>query len=291
MNGVGSRTPFLTTRTLPPCWTTNSRFEPSPALTTWSGDDNPDTIGVSATDEAPVTPAGARVSTRTRDGQGAGEPARERAVMDLHRPMMAAGRTARNADHPAMTAAILSSMLTTDRRFGAQSMTAPLREVLVKRPGPAFGAAFDDPAHGFLHPVDLDVARREHDAFVELLGGLGPTVHVLDAEIASPDLVYTFDPLLVTDRGAIPLRPGKPNRRIEPAAHRGLDDRGRHPDGRADRGARHGRGRRHVLAAAGPAVHRPDAAHQRGRALGSWRPWSAATCGSSTCRTGAGRPS
>ena len=117
-----------------------------------------------------------------------------------------------------MAAAILSSMLTTDRRFGAQSMTAPLREVLVKRPGPAFGAAFDDPAHGFLHPVDLDIARREHDAFVDLLAGTGPTVHVLDTEIASPDLVYTFDPLLVTDRGAIPLRPGKPNRAPEPAA-------------------------------------------------------------------------
>ena len=96
-------------------------------------------------------------------------------------------------------------------------MSAPLREVLVKRPGPAFGAAFDDPAHGFLHPVDLDRAHREHDAFVEILASLGPTVHVLEAEIASPDLVYTFDPLLVTDRGAIPLRPGKPNRMPEPA--------------------------------------------------------------------------
>jgi N-dimethylarginine dimethylaminohydrolase len=105
----------------------------------------------------------------------------------------------------------------TDRRYGAQSMTAPLREVLVKRPGPAFGSAFDDPAHGFLHPVDLDTARREHDAFVEVLAGLGPTVHVLDAETGSPDLVYTFDPLLVGDRGAIPLRPGKPNRLPEPA--------------------------------------------------------------------------
>lgn len=105
----------------------------------------------------------------------------------------------------------------TDRRYGAQSMTAPLREVLVKRPGPAFGAAFDDPAHGFLHPVDLDTARREHDAFVDVLAGLGPTVHVLEAEIASPDLVYTFDPLLVGDRGAIPLRPGKPNRLPEPS--------------------------------------------------------------------------
>ena len=105
----------------------------------------------------------------------------------------------------------------TDRRYGAQSMTAPLREVVVKRPGPAFGSAFDDPAHGFLHPVDLDTARREHDAFVEVLAGLGPTVHVLDAETGSPDLVYTFDPLLVGDRGAIPLRPGKPNRLPEPA--------------------------------------------------------------------------
>ena len=91
-------------------------------------------------------------------------------------------------------------------------MTAPLREVLVKRPGPAFGRAFENPAHGFLHAVDLDLARREHDIFVEVLASLGPRVHVLDVEIASPDLTYTFDPLLVADRGSIALRPGKPNR-------------------------------------------------------------------------------
>ena len=105
----------------------------------------------------------------------------------------------------------------TARAFGAQSMTAQLREVLVKRPGPAFGAAFDEPAHGFLHAVDLETAQREHDRFVELLASLGLTVHVLDAETSSPDLVYTFDPLLVSDRGAIPLRPGKPSREGEPA--------------------------------------------------------------------------
>jgi dimethylargininase len=109
-------------------------------------------------------------------------------------------------------------MMTTDRRFGAQSMSAPLLDVLVKRPGPAFGAAFADPAHGFHHPVDLDVARREHDAFVDVLASLGPRVSMLESELDSPDLVYAFDPLLVTDRGAIPLRPGKPNRRLEPAA-------------------------------------------------------------------------
>jgi N-dimethylarginine dimethylaminohydrolase len=103
------------------------------------------------------------------------------------------------------------------RRWGAQSMTAPLRWALVHRPGPAFGAAFDDLAHGFLMPVDLAIAQREHDAFVDLLVSLGVDVQLLGAETDDPDLVYTFDPLLVTDRGAIPLRPGKPNRRGEPA--------------------------------------------------------------------------
>jgi N-dimethylarginine dimethylaminohydrolase len=109
-------------------------------------------------------------------------------------------------------------MATLVRSFGAQSMTAPLLDVLIKRPGPGFGAAFDDPDHGFLHRVDLSLAQREHDAFAGLLAGLGPRVHALEAETDNPDLVYTFDPLLVTDRGAIPLRPGKPNRADEPAA-------------------------------------------------------------------------
>jgi N-dimethylarginine dimethylaminohydrolase len=101
--------------------------------------------------------------------------------------------------------------------WGARSMTAPLREVLVHRPDTAFGAAFDNPAHGFYHPVGLLPAQREHDAYVDLLLRLGVHVHALEAETDNPDLVYTFDPLLVTDAGSIALRPGKPNRAGEPA--------------------------------------------------------------------------
>ncbi len=112
----------------------------------------------------------------------------------------------------------MMSTATNARRYGAQSMSSPLHEVLVKRPGRSFGAAFDDPAHGFLHPVDLDVAQREHDAFVDTLASLGPRVHRLEVELETPDLVYPFDPLLITDRGSIVLRPGKPNRSDEPAA-------------------------------------------------------------------------
>ena len=102
--------------------------------------------------------------------------------------------------------------------WGVRSATAPLRDVLVQRPGAAFGRAFDDPAHGFLWPCDLDAARREHDGLVAVLDELGVRVHQLDAEPErDPDLVYVFDPLLVTADGAVPLRPGKPNRVDEPA--------------------------------------------------------------------------
>jgi dimethylargininase len=101
------------------------------------------------------------------------------------------------------------------RRFGAQSMVDPLREVLVKRPGDAFARAFDHTAHGFLHPVDIIEAQRQHDELCSILAALGVTVHELGVESDSPDLVYTFDPALVTDQGAVLLRPGKPTRQGE----------------------------------------------------------------------------
>ncbi|MDL2334886.1 MAG: arginine deiminase family protein [Chloroflexota bacterium] len=103
-------------------------------------------------------------------------------------------------------------------RYGAQSMTAPLREVVLRSPGESFGRAFDDPAHGFLFPVDLDSAKREHAALAELLTTLGVRVQVIGDEGLGPDSVYVFDPLLVTDRGAVPLRPGKQTRLGEEAA-------------------------------------------------------------------------
>jgi N-dimethylarginine dimethylaminohydrolase len=123
------------------------------------------------------------------------------------------------------------------RLFGAQSMSAPLVDVLVKRPGAAFGAAYENPAHGFLHPVDLAEAQRQHDAFCQVLTDLGVRVHQLEAETASPDLTYTFDPALVTDRGIIGLRSGKPTRQgeakplLEWAAQQGIPVVGELTDG------------------------------------------------------------
>jgi N-dimethylarginine dimethylaminohydrolase len=106
--------------------------------------------------------------------------------------------------------------MTTLTEFGVTSSTARLRDVLVKRPGSAFGSAFDDPASGFAGPVDLARAQKEHDTLVETLADLGVRVHHLDTEPAhDPDLVYVFDPLLIAGAGAIPLRPGKLGRQGE----------------------------------------------------------------------------
>jgi len=102
--------------------------------------------------------------------------------------------------------------------YGAQSMVEPLRRVLVKRPDEAFGTA--DPAvwHYTARP-DLEEARREHDALVEILRGAG--AEVIDHPEAQPDRadsIFVFDPVLVTNRGAVLLRMGKELRRGEEAA-------------------------------------------------------------------------
>jgi N-dimethylarginine dimethylaminohydrolase len=102
--------------------------------------------------------------------------------------------------------------------LGCQSMIEPLRRVLVKRPEEAF--AVDDPArwHYAARP-DLDEARREHDALVEILLGAG--AEVIDHPEPQPDradAIYVFDPALLTDRGAVILRMGKELRRGEEAA-------------------------------------------------------------------------
>jgi N-dimethylarginine dimethylaminohydrolase len=108
------------------------------------------------------------------------------------------------------------AMQTSTRRFGAQSMTGRLRRVLVNRPGPAYGGGYEVPGAGYASPVDLPRAQAEHDGLVAILRAAGAEVEDLGRE-SGPDSIYTFDPVLVTDRGAILLRIGKDVRRDEAA--------------------------------------------------------------------------
>jgi dimethylargininase len=102
--------------------------------------------------------------------------------------------------------------------FGAQSMVAPLRRVLVRRPDAAFAAADPVTWHYAARP-DLGAALQEHAALVRLLERAGAEVIGHDAPLDGlADAIYVHDPVLVTERGAILMRMGKSLRRGEEEA-------------------------------------------------------------------------
>lgn len=106
------------------------------------------------------------------------------------------------------------------RAYGGQSMVAPLRRVLVRRPDEAF--AVDDPAPwNYAARPDLVAAQAEHDALVGILRGAGAEVVPHDEpQPGRADSIFVFDPALITDAGAVILRMGKELRRGEEEAIR-----------------------------------------------------------------------
>jgi N-dimethylarginine dimethylaminohydrolase len=93
-------------------------------------------------------------------------------------------------------------------------MTAPLRRVLVRRPGglerwrELGWRAEPDPAR----------VEAEHEALRAALAEAGAEVVLAEPLDGNPDAVYVYDPALVAERGAVLLRPGKKARRGEPDA-------------------------------------------------------------------------
>jgi dimethylargininase len=100
--------------------------------------------------------------------------------------------------------------------FDARSMTAPLRRVLVRPPHPSDGARWRE--YGWRAEPDAGAAAAEHEALREILAGAGAEVIAVEGEHGNPDAIYAYDPVLVGDRGAVLLRPGKDGRLNEPGA-------------------------------------------------------------------------
>jgi len=101
--------------------------------------------------------------------------------------------------------------------FGSQSMVDPLRRVLVKRPDSAFAVEDHGKWHYTARP-DLEEAQKEHDAFVSVLEAEGVEVSYHDEfQPERADAIFTYDPAIVTDQGAIVLNMGKLLRRGEEA--------------------------------------------------------------------------
>jgi len=107
--------------------------------------------------------------------------------------------------------------------FGSQSMVAPLRRVIVKRPVDAFRSTEQIGKEwrslAYARPPELARASADHARFVALMTEAGAEVLYLPAdERTGLDSLYTHDPVLITDRGAIIFQMGKPARRGEGSA-------------------------------------------------------------------------
>lgn len=93
--------------------------------------------------------------------------------------------------------------------YGGQSMIEPLKRVLVKRPDAAFAIKDIEKWH-YSDVPDLENAQHEHDTLVGHIRKFGAQVIYHDINQSShADSIYVFDPVLITDHGAIILKMGK----------------------------------------------------------------------------------
>ena len=161
-----------------------------------------------------------------------------------------------------MSSLMTEPTVTTGRAWGGQSMVAPLKRVLVRKPAaPAAEGHFAD--FGYPRAVDHGRTEREHDAFRALLAEAGAEVVLAGPdETGLLDAIFAYDPSLMTDAGAVLLRPGKATEtrrgRSRRTKLRGAGD----PGHRTHRGAGHGRGRRHPLARRAHAGRRTRLSHK-----------------------------
>jgi dimethylargininase len=94
-------------------------------------------------------------------------------------------------------------------------MVTALKRVLVKRPDYGFAVEDYEKWH-YTAPLDLAEAQREHDAFTEIMRKEGVEVlHHPEFQPDHADSIFTYDPAIITDEGAIIFQMGKRLRKGE----------------------------------------------------------------------------
>jgi dimethylargininase len=97
-----------------------------------------------------------------------------------------------------------------------QDQRSSLRAVYVRPPEPEALGRWRE--YGWRAAPDPGRAAAEHEAFRAQLTEAGAEVIVGTAPApGDPDAIYVYDPVLLTDGGAVLLQPGKDGRRGEPA--------------------------------------------------------------------------
>jgi N-dimethylarginine dimethylaminohydrolase len=90
-------------------------------------------------------------------------------------------------------------------------MTRTLRRVLVRSPRVVGFEAWRE--YGWHAEPDPARLVQEHDDFCAALAAGGAEVVLAETKVPDdPDAIYVFDPAIVSDRGAVVLRPGKEGR-------------------------------------------------------------------------------
>lgn len=103
--------------------------------------------------------------------------------------------------------------------YGSQAMSTPLLRVLMRRPGESLRRA--DAAEWHYGPsFDPERAIRQHTEFTRLVEKSGAEILWMEDDgDGLADSMFTHDPSLMTDHGAVLLRMGKPLRAAEPDLH------------------------------------------------------------------------
>ncbi len=91
---------------------------------------------------------------------------------------------------------------------GVTTEWAPLKAVLLHRPGPELGASVDPNAVQMLAQPDVGRARSQHDALAQAYREAGVVVHYVEpGETPPPNLMFVADLMFMTPEGAILGRP------------------------------------------------------------------------------------
>jgi arginine deiminase len=91
---------------------------------------------------------------------------------------------------------------------GISTEWAPLKAVLLHRPGIELVAAADPDSVQLLAEVDVEQAQQQHDALAQTYRDAGVMVHYVEPDTTSPpNLIFCADLLFMTPEGAVIGRP------------------------------------------------------------------------------------
>ncbi|MDH3892904.1 MAG: arginine deiminase family protein [candidate division Zixibacteria bacterium] len=108
-------------------------------------------------------------------------------------------------------------------KIGSQSEVRPIRSLLLKHPRDAWRNQANIDAQyqnlNYFERPDYEKAVAEYDQFINLLSIESPEIHLLPSEKNTGlDSIYTHDPVIITEAGAVLCKMGKDARMGEPEA-------------------------------------------------------------------------